>query len=171
MNEPGYEEASIMSLTTEQLQKVRGQLAAMKGKRLSAFRKSYGRTAHAHIGELIPRASPPPRAVYKDQGEFVVGLWDCDRVLTRAAPAETLSSPSDGDEPLLDAMAFLEGKTVSDVSLDVDSLTLRIGFSDGASVALVADLMLDPDAEQWSVTFPDGTNLVARGSDVLGFEP
>jgi len=160
-----------MSLPADQLRKVREQLAAMKGKKVSAFRKSYGRTAHAHLGQLIPRTSLSPRAVDKDQGEYVVDLCDCDRVVALARHEGTLSSLRDGDEPVLEAMASLVGMTVSEVSLDADSLILRFEFSEGAFLALVADRTLRPDDEQWSVTFPDGTNLIARGWDVLGFEP
>lgn len=146
------------------------KLSDMEGKKLSAFRKSYQRMAHAHFGQMLLRARVPEKAVYKDHGEFVVDMLDCDRVVDPSSGG-SLTSLVDGDDQVLKAMAALEGEVVSSVSLEAESLTLRIEFVGGGSFTLVGDADVGPENEQWAITFPDRTVLMAFGRSELRVEP
>lgn len=159
-----------MSLPADQIQAIDMRLSAMAGRNLSAFRKSYGRMAHAHVGRLVPKKSPPEKAVHKDRGEFVIEMLDCDREVTFAGRANSLTSLADGDGAVLEALAAMVGHVVSEVSIEPESLALRISFTNGTEVRLIPDEALGPESEQWIVTFPDDTALVAKGVGVLGFE-
>jgi hypothetical protein len=158
-----------MGFSPEQLREIDSSLAGAVGLSLSAFRKSYGRTAHAHLGRLIPRTAAPEKAIHKDRGEFVLDMLDCDRIVTLGGD-DSKASRNEGDEPVLKAMEALVGQEVSRVSLASQSLTLRVDFSNGASIALMADMALSSDSEQWALTFPDGSTLVAQGTATLRLE-
>lgn len=155
-----------MNLRSDQLSEVDEHLSAMSGKSLSAFRKSYGRMAHAHIGQLQPRINAPDEAVHKDQGEFVIDLLDCDRAVILAEGAN-LASTADGDESVLEAMSSLVGQVVSTVSIEPESLTLRIRFANGSILTLIGDMNVSADSEQWAITFPGHMTLVAEGTRIL----
>jgi hypothetical protein len=146
------------------------KLSDLQGKRLSAFRKSYQRMAHVHFGQMSPRARVPEKAVYKDHGEFIVDMLDCDRAVEPSSGG-SLTSLADGDDHVFEAMAALEGEVVSTVSLEAESLTLRIEFVSGGSLTLVGDAEVGPENEQWAVTFPDRTVLMAVGRSELRVEP
>ena len=91
------------------------KLSDLQGKRLSAFRKSYQRMAHAHFGQMLPRAKVPEKAVYKDHGEFIVDMLDCDRAVDPSSGG-SLTSLVDGDDHVLEAMAALYRTHLSTVS-------------------------------------------------------
>lgn len=127
-----------------------------------AWRKSYGRTGSLHYGQLVSRASPPAKAVHKDHGTWVIGLWDCDRRLT-FGNGDVIDTREVGDEPLFQKLDELRGAQVEDVRLDPVLLSVAIRHSNQMLLELLPDSSRGPEHEQWAVELPTDNAVIVFG--------
>lgn len=132
----------------------------MCGTECVAWRKSYGTSGGLHFGRLVPKSLPSKRSRrYKDEGQWILHLWDCDRILTVWKGGE-LESRSLKDEVQMKELALLEGHRVAEVSLDPETLLLTIAFAEGSMLKLLVDEDCEPDLEQWNLVLPSRNTIV-----------
>jgi hypothetical protein len=134
----------------------------MLGRVCQAWRQGYRRTGSLHFGKLVPVRVRAPRAVHPDRGEWVVGLWDCDRRLTTSSGA-TVDSTRDGDEAILARLGELEQTTLLGIGIDPSTLSLSLTLSGGAKLELLADPKSTWESEQWAIELPSATAIVVFG--------
>lgn len=135
-------------------------VAGLVGQECIAWRKSYGSTGSLHFGQLIAKRAPPPKAVHKDRGTWVLWLWACNQKLTFPG-GEQLDSTRDGDDVVLARMPELVGSAVRGIRIDPNTLSLTLELSTGATLELITDPTYDGDEEQWDLKLPNERELTA----------
>lgn len=116
----------------------------------SAWRKSYGRSAHLHFGTLGPKAVVTQNTVFRDEGQWVLYLFDCIRVI-RWSSGDSVSSRVHGENELLAAMPSLVGRVLTGVIFEDALLDLTLTFDDTVSLTLSIDSRSAPDSELWNL--------------------
>lgn len=127
------------------------------------WRKSYGRTGSLHYGALVGRPNPPPKAVHKDHGAWVIGLWDSDRRITWPT-GEVLDNREAGDDVVVGRLRELEGARVQGIRVHPESLTLTIDHSNGIKLELITDAASNSQDEQWAIELPTGQAIAVFGN-------
>lgn len=134
------------------------------GLRCRAWRKGYGYTGSFHFGQMRPIRHRYPGTVDRDQGDVMLNLWDCDRVLLGPDGSARLDSRVNRQETLLSLFDVLIDTHVSKAELDEATLTLRLMFADGHIVELIVDPgQVDQDDEQWAVESESGVAVGVFG--------
>lgn len=145
-------------------------LRGIEGLHCAAWRKSYGRSGSLHFGALLPRNDIPEKAVHRDQGQWVISMWDCDRRVT--VPDEgVVESLVNGDDALIKQLPSLEQKKLESIEFHATSTSLVLTFEGGASLELQVDQQSDSQSEQWAVEMPDGRAIVMYGQRRWVLEP
>lgn len=120
------------------------------GLRCSAWRKSYGRTGHLHFGALRPKAFVNENTVFGDEGELVLYLFNCTRII-RWSSVDLVSSRMHGDNAVLAVMPSLVGRILTDVIFEDSSLDLTLEFDTTVCLTLSVDSRSAPDSELWNL--------------------
>lgn len=147
---------------------LRSLCSAITDLRCSAWRKGYGFTGSLHFGRMLPVGERHPGSVDVVEGEMMLDLWDCDRVLLRPNGEVLLDSRVNREEVVLDVLHRIEGLQVSKVELDERELSLRVPFSDGHALVLLLNREhTAEDDEQWAVQAAGETSVGIFGLGLI----
>jgi len=132
----------------------------MIGLRCVLCKKGYRGMISLHFGQLQERPDPPPGAVGKKQGTWIIDMWDCDRRLTTGLTV--IDSRTESERSFYEQLCSLEGEEIAGINLN-DDLSSTIRFGSGA----VLELMVEPDgsadAEQWAIELPERRAISVYG--------
>lgn len=133
-------------------------VSGLAGAECSAWRKAYGSTGSLHFGKLRPKLHSSPRVVHRDEGEWFVQLWDCDRTLRLPTGQEFRSR--ENDAAILENLGKLVGLRVNSVHIDPKTLDVTLRFLPTGSLVLSPHPDSAPDSEQWNIVLPSRQEIV-----------
>lgn len=140
----------------------------LHGSVCAAWRKGYGYTGTFHFGDMHALDNRHPGNVDADQGDTMLNLWGCDRILTNALGDVVVDSRLRREEEALDTFHSLEGARVAGVTFGVTELSLEFAFSDGHRLLLLVDAaQTGQDDEQWAVETNSGSSMAVFGRKLI----